>query len=138
MERTIEKLGFEIIGAAFEVRKHLGRFLYEDIYEQALQIELKNRGIESKRQVSIPVKYKGIILENSYRMDLLVENQICIELKSLEYMGKVEISQILSYLKFANLELGFLINFGTPDFKTSTIIDTNFLDKGIYRLVYSM
>ena len=123
----------ELIGAAFEVRKQLGRFLYEEVYEQALQYELHLRGIRSERQVFLPISYKGVQLEKSYRIDLLVENSVIVELKALEYMGGKEISQILTYLKFSNLNVGYLINFGVEDFSIGRIGENEILDKGIYR-----
>ena len=130
----INSITKELIGATFEVRKQLGRFLYEEIYEEALQYELKLRSISSERQVFLPVIYKGHSLDKSYRIDLLVENAIIVELKTLEYMGSKEISQILSYLTFSKIKTGFLINFGAQDFSLGKIAYGEKLDKGIYRL----
>ena len=128
-------LTYQIIGAAYEVSKNLGRFLYEEAYEEALQCELKLRGISSERQVYLPVMYKGIKLEKSYRMDLVVENQICVELKAMENMSGKEVRQILSYLSFSSFKKGLLINFGAEDFSVGHFSGNNILAKGIYRFV---
>ena len=133
---TDEKnLSHEIIGAAFDVRKSLGRFLYEEVYEQALQYELKLRGINSERQVFLPVYYKGLKLEKSYRIDLLVEQEVIVELKALEMMSSREVKQILSYLSFSNLKTGLLINFGAKDFSIGNYGNSETFEKGIYRFV---
>lgn len=131
----LENLTYQIIGAAYEVRKTLGRFLYEEVYEHALQAELKLRGIESRRQVYLPVFYKGICLDKSYRMDLLIEEKIPIELKTMNMMGSREVSQILTYLTLSGLKVGYLMNFWASDFCTSKVPDDMALDKGIYRIV---
>ena len=128
-------IGYQIIGAAFEVRKRLGPHLYEHTYEQALKIELNLRGIECETQVPISVLYKDIELTNAFRIDLLVDGKIPVELKTLPYMGSYELSQILSYLTFGKFKLGYLINFRAKDFKVSTIPDDSKLEYGIYRVV---
>ena len=131
----LNELGYQIIGAAFEVQKALGPFLFENIYEQALQYELERRGIHSRRQVYMSVLYKGKPLDKAYVIDLIVENKICVECKAIETMGEKEICQLSSYLYFSGYKLGYLINFHAKDFTTAKIGDNKILTKGIYRII---
>jgi GxxExxY protein len=101
----------KIIGAAIEVHKTLGCGLLESIYEEALCHEFYLRGIEFRRQVEIDVIYKGRIIKGQ-RIDVLVENEVIIELKSVAKLPEVAAAQILSYLKATGLKRGLLINFG--------------------------
>ena len=101
----------KIIGCAIEVHKCLGPGLLESAYEECLSYELKNIGLGINRQVAVPVVYKDIKLECGYRIDILVENSIIIELKSIETFAPVHEAQILTYMKFANKTIGLLINF---------------------------
>jgi GxxExxY protein len=103
----------EIISAAIEVHRILGPGLLESIYEEALVLELAFRKIEVSRQVEVPVEYKGQRLTNSLRLDLLVDDQIVIEVKSVEHILPVHEAQLLSYLKLAGQRLGLLINFNS-------------------------
>ncbi|MGM9854048.1 MAG: GxxExxY protein [Muribaculaceae bacterium] len=138
------RLGYEIIGAAFEVRKELGRWLNEAAYEHAMQIELAERGIKSKCQVEYPVIYKGHKLAQSFRVDMLVEDCVCLEFKALAMMTGRELSQIISYLNFCNLPLGYLINFRAEYFTPEKVpsktfySDELYLDKGIYRVIHKI
>ena len=101
----------KIIGAAIEVHKHLGPGLLESAYEECLFFELTQKGLKAERQKPVAIVYKKIKLEYGYRMDLLVENCVVLELKCVEALLPVHEAQILTYLKFANKELGLLINF---------------------------
>lgn len=101
----------KIIGAAIEVHKNLGCGLLESIYEEALCFEFELRGIEFKRQVEIDVIYKGKIIKGQ-RIDLLVEREVVVELKSLSKLPEYAMAQVLSYLKATNLKRGLLVNFG--------------------------
>jgi GxxExxY protein len=101
----------KIIGAAIEVHKHLGPGLLESAYEECLFFELTQKGLKAERQKPVAIVYKEIKLEYGYRMDLLVENCVVLELKCVEALLPVHEAQILTYLKFANKELGLLINF---------------------------
>lgn len=101
----------KIIGAAIEVHKQLGRGLLESIYEEALCYEFDLRNIEYKRQVEIDVIYKGKIIKGQ-EIDILVENEVIIELKSLMKVPEYAMAQTLSYLKATNLKRALLINFG--------------------------
>ncbi|MGB2867603.1 MAG: GxxExxY protein [Bacteroidota bacterium] len=110
MER-IDELSGAIIAAAIEVHRHLGPGMLEKAYEECLSYELANLGLIFRRQQAVPVTYKGITLDCGYRMDLLVEDQIVVELKTVDVLLPVHHAQILTYMKFANKNLGLLINF---------------------------
>ena len=103
----------QIIGAAIEVHRVLGPGLLESIYEEALGIELDLRGIPFERQVEVDVHYKGHVIKGQ-RVDLLVNREVVVELKSVTNLPEVAMAQVLSYLKATGLRRGLLINFGTP------------------------
>jgi GxxExxY protein len=105
------KLTEIIIGCAIEVHKTLGPGLLESAYEECLFYELKNKGLDVLRQKAVPVIYKEIKLECGYRIDLLVENKIIIELKVVDTFNPVHEAQILTYMKFSGKSIGLLINF---------------------------
>jgi GxxExxY protein len=107
----------EIIGCAIEVHKLLGPGLLESAYEECLAFELINAGLKVERQVAVPVVYKDIKLECGYRIDLLIENKVVIELKSIEALAPVHEAQILTYMKFAKKQTGLLINFNVTMLK---------------------
>lgn len=100
-----------IIGCAIEVHKHLGPGLLESAYEECLAYELQNAGFNVEKQKPVPVVYKEVKLDCCYRIDILVENSIVIELKTVDSINPVHEAQILSYLKFAKKKVGLLINF---------------------------
>jgi GxxExxY protein len=106
-----EHLSEKIIGSAIEVHKAVGPGLLESAYEECLDYELKSIGLDVKRQVPVPIIYREIKLECGYRIDLLVDDKIIIELKSVEILNPVHEAQILTYLKFAQKRLGLLMNF---------------------------
>lgn len=106
-------LSYKIRGAFFEVLKELGPGLLESVYEKALIYELEMLGLNVKSQVHLPVIYKGLDLEQSLRIDLLVNDLIIIEVKSVKTLEDVHKKQLLSYLKLSKLSLGFLVNFNT-------------------------
>jgi len=108
---NINEITEKIIGCAIEVHRNLGPGLLESAYEQCLAYELKNIGLSIERQKAIPVIYKEIKLDCGYRIDLLVENSVIIELKSVDTLNPVHEAQILTYLKFADKHIGLLINF---------------------------
>ncbi|WP_295233520.1 GxxExxY protein [uncultured Chryseobacterium sp.] len=111
---TENELSYKIIGAALEVRKYLGVGLLESTYETALAFELKHLGFNIQQQMSLPLKYKEEIIYNAYKIDLLVENKVIIEVKSVLEINPIFQAQLLTYLKLTNLKLGLLINFNTP------------------------
>ena len=114
---NFEPLSKEIIGAAIEVHRILGTGLLESAYEECLIHELKLKGIKAERQKPVPVVYKEIKLECGYRIDILVENQIIIELKSIDELSPIHQAQILTYMKFAQKKIGLLINFNVSVLK---------------------
>jgi len=107
-------LSNEVIGAAIEVHRELGPGLLESAYEECLCYELGLRGIASERQVPLPVEYKGLKLDCGYRIDLLVDDLIIIELKSVTKIEPVYEAQLLTYLRFKGAWLGMIINFNVP------------------------
>lgn len=107
----------EIIGCAIEVHRLLGPGLLESAYEECLLYELINKGLKVERQKPVPVVYKSIRLDCGYRIDLLVENSVIIELKSVENLIPVHEAQILTYMRFAGIKTGLLINFNVTVLK---------------------
>jgi GxxExxY protein len=108
------KLSKEILDACIMVHKEMGPGLLESVYEMCLMKELELRSIHAENQVLLPLDYKGYELSKEFRIDILVENVIVIEIKSAECMIPVYEAQIISYLKLSNKKLGFLINFNVP------------------------
>jgi GxxExxY protein len=104
-------LSGEIVDGALQVHKALGPGLLESVYEVVLAHELRKRGLHVRRQYPIPISYGDITLEVGFRADLLVENKIIVEIKSVEAIAAVHKKQLLTYLKLADLRLGLLINF---------------------------
>ena len=102
-----------IIGAAIEVHRHLGPGLLESAYEECLCHELHLRGLIFERQVDLPVAYKGIHLACGYKIDLIVEQEVVLELKTVEALLPVHEAQLLTYLKLSGKHVGLLINFNT-------------------------
>lgn len=108
---TENELSSKIIGASIEVHKQLGPGLLESTYEVCLGHELKSMGLEVKQQIPLPVIYKDIKLNAGYRIDMIVENKIIVEIKSVDALAPIHTAQILTYLKLKDLKLGLLINF---------------------------
>ena len=109
------EISYQIRGAIFEVYRQLGPGLLESIYHAALHHELKKRGLKVLSEVPIEVKYDGIVLPVYYRLDLLVEDKVIVEIKSVEELTKLHHKQVLTYLKIADKRLGLLVNFNTDD-----------------------
>lgn len=107
---NLDDLTYTIRGCLFEVFKELGPGLLESVYEAALVFELRNRGMQVQSQVPIPVLYKSIQLELGFRLDILVENSVVIEIKSVESLHDIHKKQLLTYLKLTRKKVGFLIN----------------------------
>lgn len=113
----INKLTWEVIGAAIEVHKTLGPGLLESVYEECLCRELQLCEISYERQKSLPVEYKGEMLDCGYRLDLLVEDRLIVELKSCDVLQPIHEAQLLTYLKLTNKKSALLINFNVPVLK---------------------
>lgn len=116
---TDNEISYEIRGAIFDVYNELGPGLLESVYEEALAFELQQRGLEVARQVEVPILYKGNSLKTPLRLDLLVENQVIVELKSVEEMKPVFAKQLLTYLRLLDKRLGLLVNFNTSNLRES-------------------
>lgn len=116
---TDNEVTYEIRGAVYDVYKELGPGLLESVYEEALCFELERRGLMMERQVQVPIKYKGNVLKSELRLDLLVEDKVIVELKSVEEMKKVFSKQLLTYLRLMDKRVGLLVNFNTDDILTS-------------------
>ena len=110
----LNKLSKIILDACIEVHREMGPGLLESVYEQCLMKELELRKIKAQNQVTIPLFYKGFELSKEFKIDVLVENEIVVEIKSVEVMLPVFEAQIISYLKLTNKKLGFLVNFNVP------------------------
>ncbi len=110
-------LSREVIGAAIEVHKALGAGLLESAYEECLCQELKLRGIPFERQVELPIEYKGIKLPAGYRMDIVVDGLLVLELKAVENLLPIHEAQLITYLRLSKIWLGLLINFNVPVLK---------------------
>jgi len=109
-----EELTERVIGAAIEVHRALGPGLLESAYEECLCHELHLRGIEFERQVGLPVEYKSVKLDCGYRLDLIVEKSLVLEIKCLEHVLPVHEAQLLTYLKMTGKRVGLIMNFNVP------------------------
>jgi GxxExxY protein len=110
---TENEISNKVIGIAIELHKKLGPGLLESVYENALAYDLRDSGLKVIQQVPMPFEYKEVKLDVGYRLDLLVENKLIIEIKSIETLVPVHYAQLLTYLKLSNIKLGLLINFNT-------------------------
>ena len=122
---TENEISYEIRGAIYDVYKELGPGLLESVYEEALVCELTNRGLKVERQRKVPVVYKGVLLSTELRLDVIVEDLVIVELKSVVELLPVHFKQILTYLRLTGKHLGILVNFNTDDI----------VRKGIHRVV---
>jgi GxxExxY protein len=121
-----EFIAKEIVDAAFTVHKELGPGLLESVYEVCLCEELLSRNLSIENQVPVPVIYKNKVLNAGFRMDILVEKKVIVELKAVDILLPVHTAQVITYLKLANLSLGFLINFNEQTVR-----------EGLKRIVYN-
>ena len=120
-ENKIAKL---VVDAAYHVHTKLGPGLLESVYEVVLAYEIENRGLSIDRQVAIPIQYDGLAFDEGFRADMVVEDSVILELKSVELVAPVHKKQLLTYLRLTDKRLGLLLNFGAPLIK-----------KGIFRIV---
>ena len=118
-------ISFTIRGAIFKVYRELGPGLLESVYEAALLYQLKKDGLEAKSQVPIPVIYDEQELNIGFRIDILVENKVIIEIKSVEELSRVHHKQVLTYLKLTKLKLGILVNFNSDNVLNSIFRKVN-------------
>ena len=107
----MEKIGKEVVDSAIQIHRALGPGLLESAYEACMVHELKLRGIHVSRQVPMPIHYKGVKVDAGYRLDLLLENSVVVELKMVQSILPIHQAQLLSYLKLGKFRLGYLLNF---------------------------
>lgn len=122
---TENEISYQIRGAIYKVYNELGPGLQESIYEAALCYQLKKSGLTVRKQVNIEVIYDGIVLPVTYRLDLLVENKVIVEIKSVETILNVHHKQLITYLKITRKKLGILVNFNTADIRSSIFRKVN-------------
>ena len=120
----LNEISYEIIGCAYEVHSQLGPGLLESTYEVCLEYELSKSGLRVGRQVALPVVYGDVKLDAGYRIDLMVEDLIVLEIKAVEEVAPIHKAQLMTYLKLSGLKLGLLLNFNVQDMK-----------KGIHRII---
>ena len=109
-----EKIGRDIVDSSFKIHTTLGPGLLESAYEACLAYELENRGYTIERQKPQSIQYESLTIETAYRLDIVVNDSVIIELKSVEEILQVHKAQLLTYLRFSKITLGYLINFYTP------------------------
>lgn len=122
------EISYQIRSAIYEVYFELGPGLLESSYEFALKHELESRGLSVKSQIPIPLKYKDVEWKDAYRLDLLIEDKVIIEIKSVEELNNVHHKQLITYLKLSKLKLGILVNFNTDFLKPNIIRKVNNLE----------
>jgi len=110
-EMNLKELTESVIACAMEVHRSLGPGLLESAYEHCLCHEMKIRGLPFERQVALPVKYKGVSLDCGYRIDILVDKRLILEIKTVDAILKIHVAQLLTYLKMLDLRVGLLLNF---------------------------
>lgn len=125
---TENDISYKIRGAIYEVYKNLGPGLLESVYEAVLTFELQKLGLKVETQVPVPVVYKDQKLEVGFRLDILVENKVIIEIKSVENLAEVHHKQVLTYLRLTGLKLGLLVNFNSDDILKSIYRKVNNLE----------
>ena len=118
IENTITE---KIIGCAIEVHKHLGPGLLESAYEECLFYELQSTGLNVKKQVALPLIYKEIKLDAGYRIDLLVEDRVIVEVKSVDAIADIHKAQLMTYMKLAGIKVGLLVNFNVIRLKDGIV-----------------
>ena len=121
------EISYKIRGAIFNVYNNLGPGLLESAYEIALRIELEKLGCKVQTQVCLPIVYDGVTIPNAYRIDMLVDDKVIVELKAVASMQEVFFSQLMTYLKLTGKKLGILVNFKTTDISKSIYRRANYL-----------
>ena len=109
---TENEIGKIVVDAAIAIHRALGSSLYEIVYEVVLTHELKKHGLNIERQVPVSIEYDGIKFEEGFRADIIIENKVILELKSVESVSKAHKKQVLTYLRLTGYKLGYLLNFG--------------------------
>jgi len=117
----LNEISGQVVDAAVTIHRELGPGLLESVYKVVLAHELKSRGLHVQRQVAVPIEYRGLQFEEGYRLDLLVEKSVVIEIKSVEELSQVHKKQLLTYLRLTNLSLGLLLNFNVSLMKQGIV-----------------
>ena len=112
-----DKVARALVDAGLKVHKALGPGLLESVYEHCLVYELESRGLSLQRQAALPVRYRDIVLDAGYRLDLIVEEMVVVEIKAVENLTRLHEAQILTYLRCSGCRVGLLMNFNVPLFK---------------------
>ena len=113
----IEALARAVIDCGFHLHREIGPGLLESVYQALMIASLRERGLQVAAEVTVPIRYKGIVIDNAFKADLIIENSLLIELKSTERVSPVHAKQVLTYLRLLKMPLGLLMNFGQPTFK---------------------
>ena len=113
----LEAIAGIVVDCGFQLHKEIGPGLLENAYEALMAEALRQRGLSAVRQVQVPLRYRGVVVDNAFKIDLLVEQQLVVELKSIERLAPVHGKQVLTYLRLMQLPLGLLMNFGQATFK---------------------
>ena len=116
-----DAIGTLLLDSAFRIHRRLGPGLLESAYEAILAHVLRRSGLAVQQQVAVPMVYEQLVLENGYRVDLIIEDRVIVEVKSTESLQPVHSRQLLTYLRFANKRLGYLLNFGEYRFKDGIV-----------------
>lgn len=116
-DNRLEALAEIVVNCGFEIHRDLGPGLLEGAYEALLAEGLRQAGLTVARQVSLPMTFRGVTVANAYKLDLLVEEKLIVEVKSIDRLSPVHVKQLLTYLRLSRLPLGFVMNFGQPLFK---------------------
>ena len=114
---ALEAITKTVVDCGYHLHRETGPGMLESVYEILLFEALREAGLACERQVVVPIKYKGVVVDNAFRVDLLIERQLVVELKSTERPSAVHAKQLLTYLRLMQLPLGLLMNFGQPTFK---------------------
>lgn len=117
-DEGLERLATAVVDCGFQLHRDIGPGLLESAYELILHEELQARGFDVARQVVVPLRYKSVVVHNAFKIDLLIEGRLIVELKSIERLMPVHGKQVLTYLRLMNLPLGLLINFGEAVYRT--------------------
>jgi iron complex transport system substrate-binding protein len=113
----LEEIATRVVDCGYHLHRDLGPGLLESAHEALMQEMLRQSGLQVERQVAVPLRYRGVVIDNAFKIDLLVENQLVVELKSIEKLSAVHGKQVLTYLRLMDLPLGLLMNFEQATFK---------------------
>ena len=113
-ENELSRIVFDL---GLKIHKKLGAGLFESVYEECLFYEINNYGLKVERQKYLPIIYENLLIEKAFKIDLIVENKLILEIKAVDFLNDIHIAQVLTYLKMTGCKLGFLLNFRTDVFK---------------------